>query len=95
MRCLLVLAATLAATATLQAQPPDLLAPTDALSPADVASLAVDPSIEAYYKFNEGTGTFTADSSGNGHDGTLGTGVTWGPGRSATASVSPSKDQLS
>lgn len=59
----------------------------DALSPTDVANLAADPSIEAYFKFNEATGTFTADSSGNGHDGTLGTGVTWGPGRSATAGV--------
>jgi Concanavalin A-like lectin/glucanases superfamily/Regulator of chromosome condensation (RCC1) repeat len=36
------------------------------------------------WQFNEGSGTTTADSSGNGHTGTLGSGVTWAaPGAGA------------
>lgn len=57
-----------------------------ALTPAQIADLAaIDPSVKAYFKFNEGSGTSTADSSGNGHNGTLISGVTWGPGRSGNA----------
>jgi len=40
-------------------------------NPALVGGLA------AYYSLDEGTGTTTADASGNGHSGTLGAGVTW------------------
>jgi hypothetical protein len=36
-----------------------------------------EPGLAAYYQFNEGTGTTTADSSGNGNTGTLQGGVTW------------------
>ncbi|MBN2561387.1 MAG: hypothetical protein JXQ75_10705, partial [Phycisphaerae bacterium] len=31
----------------------------------------------AHWQFDEGTGTTTADSSGNSHDGTLTNGVSW------------------
>jgi fibronectin type 3 domain-containing protein len=55
------------------------------LTPAQVAGLAIDPALEAYFKFDEGTGTTTADNSGNGHTGTLLNGSTWGPGQPGTA----------
>lgn len=56
------------------------------LTPGQIADLAaVDPSVSAYFKFNEAAGTFTVDSSGNGHDGTLNAGITWTSGRSGSA----------
>jgi hypothetical protein len=58
------------------------------LSASQIADqAALDPSVKAYFKFNEGAGTFTADSSGNGHNGTLNSGVIWAPGRSGTAAA--------
>jgi hypothetical protein len=51
-----------------------------------IAPYARPPStLIARYRFNEGTGTTTMDSSGNSFDGTLGTGVTWVMGRSGNA----------
>jgi hypothetical protein len=42
----------------------------------------------AYYPLDEGTGTTTADKSGNGHDGTLGAGVTWvTPGLAGSSAI--------
>ena len=50
-----------------------------AASPGDLilASGAVDASTKLLMHFNEGTGTTTADSSGNGNNGTLTSGPTW------------------
>jgi len=42
-----------------------------------VATSTVVADLVAYYPLDEGTGTTTADASGNGHDGTLNNGVTW------------------
>jgi len=39
----------------------------------------------AYYPFEEGQGTTTADVTGNGNNGTLNSGVTWVPGVKGTA----------
>ncbi|HON93351.1 MAG TPA: discoidin domain-containing protein [Sedimentisphaerales bacterium] len=39
----------------------------------------------AYYPFEEGQGTVTADVTGNGNNGTLNSGVTWVPGVKGTA----------
>jgi glucose/arabinose dehydrogenase/PKD repeat protein len=43
------------------------------------------PGLTAGYAFDEGTGTATADASGNNLNGTLTSGATWGPGRNRTA----------
>jgi alpha-tubulin suppressor-like RCC1 family protein len=45
------------------------------LPPASAA--ATVPAPAGQWQFSEGSGTTTADSSGNGHTGTLGSGVTW------------------
>jgi hypothetical protein len=45
------------------------------LRPASAA--ATVPAPAGQWQFSEGSGTTTADSSGNGHTGTLGSGVTW------------------
>jgi alpha-tubulin suppressor-like RCC1 family protein len=44
---------------------------------APAASAATVPAPAGSWPFSEGSGTTTADSSGNGHTGTLGSGVTW------------------
>lgn len=41
----------------------------------------VKPTVLAAYKFDEGSGTTTADATGNGHNGTLVSGAGFGPGR--------------
>ncbi len=43
--------------------------------PASAAATVPTPA--GWWQFNEGSGTTTADSSGNGHTGTLGVGATW------------------
>lgn len=54
-----------------------------ARTPAEIAanyyrSVAVNsPGLAAYYKFDEGTGTLTADATANGNNGTLVTGQVW------------------
>jgi alpha-L-arabinofuranosidase len=45
------------------------------------------PTPAAHWAFDEGTGTTAADSSGNGHNGTLGTGVTWATGNVGTHAI--------
>jgi alpha-tubulin suppressor-like RCC1 family protein len=47
------------------------------VAPAPASAAATVPGPAGSWPFSEGTGTTTADSSGNGHTGTLGTGVTW------------------
>jgi len=42
-----------------------------------VSAAAIVPASAGTWPFSEGSGTTTADSSGNGHTGTLGSGVTW------------------
>ncbi|HKR13834.1 MAG TPA: LamG-like jellyroll fold domain-containing protein [Pyrinomonadaceae bacterium] len=49
------------------------------LSAADVQSLANEP--VGYWKFDENTGSTTADSSGNAYNGTLTSGPSWTTGR--------------
>lgn len=39
----------------------------------------IDPSLVGFWKFEEGSGLNTQDSSGNGNNGTLSAGVTWQP----------------
>lgn len=51
-----------------------------ALTSAEIATLAQDPSLAAHFKFDEGSGLVAADSSGNGHSGTLSTAASWGQG---------------
>jgi alpha-tubulin suppressor-like RCC1 family protein len=46
-------------------------------SPPPASAAATVPAPAAWWQFNEGSGTTTADSSGNGHTGTLGSGATW------------------
>jgi fibronectin type 3 domain-containing protein len=46
--------------------------------------LAIDPGLSAYWQFEEGTGTFTADSVGSAH-GTLTNGPVWTAGRVGNA----------
>lgn len=58
-----------------------------ALTATEVAELILDPTLKAYFKFNEGAGTTTADSSGNGHTGTLNSGVSWVAGRAGSAAA--------
>jgi hypothetical protein len=41
------------------------------------ADLAIDPSLIAHYRFDEGSGTTASDSSGNGNNGTLMGGPSW------------------
>lgn len=48
---------------------------------ATTAAEAADPSLVAYWNFDEGSGTTAYDSSNNGYDGTLVGGVTWVEGR--------------
>ena len=43
------------------------------------------PAAAGSWPFSEGSGTTTADSSGNGHSGTLGTGATWAAPRGGRA----------
>jgi alpha-tubulin suppressor-like RCC1 family protein len=50
------------------------------VSPSPAYAAAAVPAPAAWWNFNEGSGTTTADSSGNGHTGTLGSGVTWTTG---------------
>jgi len=43
-------------------------------------SATADATLAAHWTFDEGTGTTAADSSGNGHNGTLGANASWAPG---------------
>jgi alpha-tubulin suppressor-like RCC1 family protein len=54
-----------------------LVTPARASAAATVRAAAVVPATAGSWPFSEGSGTTTADSSGNGHTGTLGSGVTW------------------
>src|SRR4051794_32529686 len=45
------------------------------------------PSPVAHWTFDEGVGTTAADSSGNGHAASLGTGVSWGAGNVGSNAV--------
>jgi len=47
--------------------------------------------LAAYWHFDEGTGTFTADSTGNGNNGTLVNGPSWITGMFSNAPTSPSE----
>jgi len=46
----------------------------------DIYNNTTSGNLKAYYKFDEGSGTTTADSSGNGYDGTI-NGATWVTGK--------------
>ncbi len=46
------------------------------------------PTPEAHWTFDEGTDTIAADSTGNGHTATLGTGVTWATGNIGPSAIS-------
>jgi len=48
-------------------------------------SAAADPSLIGWWKFDETSGTTAADSSGNGHNGTLNGNATWAAGQLAGA----------
>ena len=50
-------------------------------NPSAEASASFTSNLVAYWKFDEGTGTTTADSSGNGNTGTLTNGPLWTAGR--------------
>ena len=49
------------------------------------AAHAADPSLIGWWKLDEGAGTVTTDSSGNGHDGSLVSGPVWTAGVSGRA----------
>ena len=49
------------------------------------------PTPAAHWTFDAGTGTIAADSSGNGHTGTLGAGVSWVAGNVGTGAISVSR----
>jgi hypothetical protein len=49
------------------------------ISTSTYNATTVNTGLAAYWKFNEGTGTFTSDSSGNGNSGTLKNGAAFGP----------------
>jgi hypothetical protein len=51
--------------------------PGEARSVSPASAAASVPAPAGQWTFNEGSGTTTADVSGNGHTGTLGAGVTW------------------
>ncbi|MFH1717127.1 MAG: LamG domain-containing protein, partial [Planctomycetota bacterium] len=56
---------------------------------ASLANADIQRGLVGYWPLNEGTGTVTADASGNGHDGTMYNGVTWiSPGFIGNAAVS-------
>lgn len=60
--------------------------PTPSPSPLSSPSPSPVPSnLVAYWKFDEGEGLITQDSSGNGHDGTLVNGPTWTTGKTGEA----------
>ncbi len=50
--------------------------------------IPVVPTPAAHWTFDAGSGTTAADSSGNGHTGTLGTGVSWVAGNVGTSAIS-------
>ena len=54
-------------------------------NPSAEASASFTSNLVAYWKFDEGTGTTTADSSGNGNTGTLTNGPLWTAGRIGNA----------
>jgi hypothetical protein len=56
------------------------LTPTPSITPSQLLSGPI-----AYYKFDEGTGTATADATGHGNTGTTVNGVTWTTGQYASA----------
>ena len=55
------------------------------LGPALAAFAALDPSLVAWWAFDEGSGNIAFDGSGNGNDGTLEGGPAWVPGVLETA----------
>lgn len=56
----------------------------------------VTDGLQAHWKFDEGSGTTVADSSGNGYTGTVvGTHLTWGPGILGSSISLPGDSQLS
>jgi hypothetical protein len=55
------------------------------LAPAVSAFAGLDPSLVAWWAFDEGSGTIAYDGSGNGNDGTLQGGPLWVPGVLGTA----------
>ncbi|TCO55046.1 concanavalin A-like lectin/glucanase superfamily protein [Actinocrispum wychmicini] len=59
-----------------------------ALGDREPQDLAQAPALlDASWSFDEGSGTATADSSGNGHSGRLTGGVSWQPGRRGAGSL--------
>jgi hypothetical protein len=54
-------------------------------NPSAEASASFTSNLVAYWKFDEGTGTTTADSSGNGNTGILTNGPLWTAGRIGNA----------
>ncbi|MFC5906361.1 LamG-like jellyroll fold domain-containing protein [Streptacidiphilus monticola] len=46
------------------------------------------PAVAAHYTLDEGSGTTAKDSSGNGHDGTVGSGASWAAGNVGAGSLS-------
>jgi RHS repeat-associated protein len=55
------------------------------LSRSDVEALALQPGLDGMWKFDESSGTTTADSSGHGFTGTLKNGATFVPGKLGNA----------
>jgi hypothetical protein len=60
---------------------------TDATDASKLDASAVDENLIVYWKFDEGTGTTTSDSTGGNNTGTLQGGVTWGTGKLGHAIV--------
>jgi alpha-tubulin suppressor-like RCC1 family protein len=57
------------------------------VAPAPAAAAATVPAPAGSWPFSEGSGTTTADSSGHGYTGTLGSGVTWAAPEVGTHSI--------
>ena len=53
-----------------------------------VGPIPTVPTPAAHWTFDEGAGTIAADSSGNGHNATLGAGVSWTAGNVGTHAIS-------
>ena len=61
---------------------------TTAIGSGTAGAATTAPSLAAHLALDEGSGTSAADSSGNGHTGTLGSGATWSAGQVGAHAVS-------
>ena len=57
------------------------------VAPTPASAATTVPAAAGSWPFSEGSGTTTADTSGNGHTGTLGTGATWAAPRVGAHSI--------